>query len=114
MPVPVTDSFTTSLIGTIEQLHKPHTSFQQPPGQNTVSGVIGLQSICSIVRAVGPQSRFGLTADVRNSRNTELHTGGQFVAGDPRLPVPYHPETAADDARSAAAEIGESADHADL
>ena len=62
--VPVTGPLTTGLIGTVEQLNKPHATFNQASGQNAVPGKGRLKRVFDVIGAIKFQNVAGLSRKI--------------------------------------------------
>ena len=85
--IPVAHAFATSLIGPVEELHEAHAALDEPPSEDAVARVGGLQVFHRVARLIGAihfQNVRGLGGNVGDLGHGELHLRGEFVAGDAR------------------------------
>ncbi|MFM1944028.1 MAG: hypothetical protein RI897_3010 [Verrucomicrobiota bacterium] len=83
--VPVADAFAAGLVGAIEELDEADAVFDEATGENTVSGIAGLEVFewgAGFVGTVHFEDMPGFGGEVADFGDGELHAGGEFVAGD--------------------------------
>ena len=70
-------------VGAVEELHKAHTALDKPPGEDAVLGKGGPIAVVA-VRAVQLVDVRGFSPEAGGLGHGELHTRGEFVAGNAR------------------------------
>ncbi len=83
--VPVADAFASGLVGAIEELDEADAVLDEATGEDTVSGVGGLEVFeggAGFIGTVHLEDVLGFGSEVADLGDGELHPGGEFVAGD--------------------------------
>lgn len=80
--VPITDTFATGLVGTVEELDKANAFFEEAAGKDTVFGKAGFELVLGIIGSVFLENAVGFGGKIGDLGNAELHPGGKFITGN--------------------------------
>jgi hypothetical protein len=69
-------------VGAVEELDEADAAFDQAAGEDAVAGEGGFDRVGRVVGAVEAEDVGGFGGEIAEAGHAQLHTGGEFVAGD--------------------------------